>query len=99
MRTHTLASLLMHCKVCSQKVPTDRFCCPSSQNAQIESLGLVQAVQAKQVGKSSGVKSTNLLTYNHQQTQGRGFAWAALRMKPDAVLVLPADSMFVALHT
>lgn len=55
----------------------------------------MQAVQAKQVGKSSGVKSTKLLTYNQQQTQGRGFAWAALRMKPDAVLVLPTDSIFM----
>ena len=80
------------------KVHTDRSCCPSSQNAQIESLCLVQAVPAKQVSKSPGVNSTKLLMYNQQQTQGRGFAWAALRMRPDAVLVLTTASMSVALH-
>jgi len=58
----------------------------------------VQVVPAKQVSNSSGVKGTKLLMYDEQQTRGRGFAWAALRMKSDAVLVLPTDSMFVALH-
>ncbi|DBA76693.1 TPA: hypothetical protein ACH3X2_008727 [Trebouxia sp. C0005] len=54
---------------------------PSAAFAELD-----EVVPAKQVSKSSSVKSTKLLMYSQQQTQGRGFAWAALRMKPDAVL-------------
>ncbi|KAA6426595.1 MAG: formin (ISS) [Trebouxia sp. A1-2] len=57
---------------------------PSAAFAELDEV--FQVVPAKQVSKSSSVKSTKLLMYSQQQTQGRGFAWAALRMKPDAVL-------------